>query len=420
MDRNAKRERHEERHHRKQALGRIQLADLHVAEVRRAFVTTVLFAVVVTLFAVMVHEVFVAAILGAVIGVYLRPVFCFLEDRTGQSALAAVLTLVLLLVPILVVLVYGYLEVRNAAEYLAANTDSVASQIDAALAQLPFVGQTNAQAAIAGGLNKAADFAIDLPSALQEVASAFAVDTSVFLFTAFYVFTESSEIVSYLQSKVPVRYAELAERMEGNVHGVLYGAIYGTLITQTLKSVVVFVLALVFGVPLAAVLALASFIIGFFPVVGSWSVYVPAAIYLLVFQDSPWEAGGMIAGGLLINTVLFSLVIRPKLAAKHSKVLNFYWMFIALIAGVYAFGVPGIVLGPILVGLLKAVFDTVTTDLTWRKADDDDDADSDDDDEAPKAEVLAEEELAAAQGEDSPSDDSTADADDRADGVRTD
>jgi predicted PurR-regulated permease PerM len=400
MDRTADRERHGERHtareRRKEALGRVPLARLHVAEVRRAFVTTVLFAVVVALFAVMVHEVFVAAILGAVIGVYLRPVFRFIEGRTGRPALAAVLTLVLLLVPILVVLVYGYLEVRSAAEYLDANTDSVASQIDAALGQLPFVGQTNAQAAIAGGLNRAADFTINLPSALQEAVAAFAVDASVFLFTAFYVFTGADEIVAYLRSKVPVRYAELAERIEGNVQGVLYGAIYGTLITQTLKSAVVFALALVFGVPLAAVLALASFVIGFFPVVGSWSVYVPAAIYLLVFQDAPWEAAGMVAGGLLVNTVLFSLVIRPKLAAKHSKVLNFYWMFIALIAGVYAFGVPGIVLGPILVGLLKAVFDTVTTDLSWNGSDGDGDGE---DDETPEAEVLAEEELASAQGE---------------------
>ena len=41
---------------------------------------------------------------------------------------------------------------------------------------------------------------------------------------------------------------------------------------------------LVFGVPLAAVLAILSFIIGFFPIVGSWSVYVPVAAWLLVFR----------------------------------------------------------------------------------------------------------------------------------------
>ena len=43
--------------------------------------------------------------------------------------------------------------------------------------------------------------------------------------------------------------------------------------------------------------------------------------------------------------------------------LNFYWMFVALVTGVYTFGLAGILLGPILIGLLKAVVDTVTAQL---------------------------------------------------------
>ena len=46
--------------------------------------------------------------------------------------------------------------------------------------------------------------------------------------------------------------------------------------------------------------------------------------------------------------------------------LNFYWMFVALITGVYTFGLAGILLGPILIGLLKAVIDTVTARSSWQ------------------------------------------------------
>ncbi|HET7186765.1 MAG TPA: hypothetical protein VFI52_01360, partial [Gemmatimonadaceae bacterium] len=55
-----------------------------------------------------------------------------------------------------------------------------------------------------------------------------------------------------------------------------------------------------------------------------------------------------------------------KIAAERSKVLNFYWMFVALITGVYTFGLAGILLGPILIGLLKAVIDTVTARSSWQ------------------------------------------------------
>jgi predicted PurR-regulated permease PerM len=153
------------------------------------------------------------------------------------------------------------------------------------------------------------------------------------------------------------------------VRGVLYGAIYATLVTQTLKSGVLFFMNVAFGVPLAGVLAVLAFIIGFFPIVGSWSVYVPVAAWLFVFRDAPGAALLMLATGFLLNTVFISMYLRPKLAAERSRVLNFYWMFVGLVTGVYTFGLAGILLGPILIGLLKAIVDTVAATSNWRLVD---------------------------------------------------
>ncbi len=136
--------------------------------------------------------------------------------------------------------------------------------------------------------------------------------------------------------------------------------------TQAVKSLIILGMNLAFRVPLAAVLALLSFIIGFFPIVGSWSVYVPVAAWLLVFRDAPGQALAMVAIGFFVNTVYISTYLRPKIAAERSKVLNFYWMFVGLVTGVYTFGLVGILLGPILIGLLKAIIDTVTTTSSWR------------------------------------------------------
>ena len=93
-------------------------------------------------------------------------------------------------------------------------------------------------------------------------------------------------------------------------------------------------------------LAIVSFIIGFFPIVGSWSVYVPVAAWLAVFRDAPGQALAMLVIGFLVNTVYISTFLRPKIAAERSKVLNFYWMLVALVTGVYTFGLVGILLGP--------------------------------------------------------------------------
>ena len=343
-----------------------RLADYSVPHLRRGLVTGVLLAVVGALFVVMVLKVLLAAFLGMVIAMYLRPVYTWIGARTGRPAASAVLTLLLFIVPVLAALAYGYTEVRGAAVYLSENTEAVAAEVLASVNELPFV-QTDARATIESGLGRAAELATGVPEGVQSAIGAFSVAVAVFLFTAFYVLTSAESIIGYLRGKVPPRYAGLTERLERNARGVLYGAIYSTLVTQSLKGLWVLALMLVFGVPLPFTLALLAFAIGFFPVVGSWTVYLPAAGYVLVFQDAPLKAAALVVVAFVVSTPVLSFYVRPKLAAEKSHVLNFYWMFIGLIAGVYTFGIPGILLGPLLVGLLKALLDVVTDDESWER-----------------------------------------------------
>jgi predicted PurR-regulated permease PerM len=98
-------------------------------------------------------------------------------------------------------------------------------------------------------------------------------------------------------------------------------------------------------------------------------VYVPVAIWLAIFRDQLGAAIAMVVIGTLVNTVFISMYLRPKIAADRSRVLNFYWMFVALVTGVYTFGLAGILIGPILIGLLKAVIDTVTAKSSWQLID---------------------------------------------------
>lgn len=352
-----------------------RVADLSVPEFRRIALTWLLSAIVIVLFLWMVGEVLIAAILGTVVAAYLRPLYNWFYERTGREIPSAVLTLLVVIVPILGALVYSYLELVGVLGYIAANQAEVATRIDEAIRRIPFLANVDATDTIRRYVLLVSDYGSKIPAAVQETVVELSVAIAIFLFTAAYVFTDADSIVSYVRGKVPRRYDRLREALVTNVRGVLYGAIYSTLLTQSLKTLVIFVMNLVFGVPLAAVLAVLSFIIGFFPIVGSWSVYVPIAAWLLVFRDSPVKAGLMILVGFVLNTLFISTYLRPKIAAERSGVLNFYWMFVALVTGVYTFGLAGILLGPILIGLLKAVVDSVTAQTSWRLLEAEDDGD---------------------------------------------
>jgi predicted PurR-regulated permease PerM len=117
-------------------------------------------------------------------------------------------------------------------------------------------------------------------------------------------------------------------------------------------------------VPLAVALGLITFLIGFFPLLGEWAVYIPVSIYLLVFQHRPVAASAYFLIGVAI-TVGSTLVLRPKLAAHSAERFNFYWMLVGLVTGVYAFGIPGIVLGPAILGFAKAIMDTLVGEVKY-------------------------------------------------------
>jgi len=269
-------------------------------------------------------------------------------------------------VPIVVILVYSYMQLSGVGAYAAAHQQEIVQKVDDAVRRLPFLGGSNASTAVGRMVVEATAYGARLPLAIREALAGFSVASTIFLFTAFYILIEAEKVAGYVTSKIPPRYFELRRALEINVRGVLYGAIYSTLLTQTMKSVIILAMNLVFQVPLAAPLAVVSFIIGFFPIVGSWSVYVPVAIWLAIFRDATGQALLMVIIGTLVNTVFISTYLRPKIAADRSRVLNFYWMFVALVTGVYTFGLAGILIGPILIGLLKAVVDTVTAGSSWQ------------------------------------------------------
>ncbi len=348
-----------------------RLADLTLPELRRMLVTTVLFIIVAVLFLWMVRTVIIATILGIIVAVYTRPVYTRLWRMLGNKTAAATLTLIGIIVPVLGLLVYSYSEIRDVGAYVSANQGEIVAKVDAAVRRLPFMGQANTRETIQRYVVATSDYGTRIPGLVRDALSGFAIAATIFMFTTFYVLVDAEKISAYLRSKVPPRYSELAAALESNVKGVLYGALYSTFVTQALKSAILFLLFTLFRVPLAGVLVIVSFIIGFFPIVGSWSVYVPVALWLLVFRESPAQAVALVLIGFFVNTIYISTFLRPKIAAEKSKVLNFYWMLVGLVTGVYTFGLVGVLLGPIVIGLLKAIVDTITSTSSWRLLDDD-------------------------------------------------
>lgn len=92
-----------------------------------------------------------------------------------------------------------------------------------------------------------------------------------------------------------------------------------------------------------------------FPFIGSWLVWIPATVTLML-AGRIWDAVILIIIGIAVVHPVDN-ILRPAIISSATH-LNGLLIFIALLGGVQAFGVSGLLLGPVtlilVVGLLKS------------------------------------------------------------------
>jgi predicted PurR-regulated permease PerM len=341
---------------------RRRLRELTVGDAKRFAVYAGAALLALGLFVALVWQVAVALLLGVVAGAFLVPAQEWLEARLRARAGSALVTILLIVAPLLATGAYAWREMSRYSTDVRERREQIIAAVSRSLSD--YVAVENTRATLETATTEALVRSGEAVEELREKSALLLVSATLFFFTVFYVLTQRARLVAYVKLRVPGEFLPFYERLSENVGGALRGALLAVMVDQAFKALVILVLNLVFGVPLAVVLALVTFIIGFFPLLGEWAVYVPVSVYLLVFAGSPTAAGVYLSIGVAL-TVTSSLFIRPKLAAKGAGRFNFYWMLVALVSGVYTFGVPGVVLGPAILGFSKAVLDTLVGEVRY-------------------------------------------------------
>ncbi|MBA3713405.1 MAG: AI-2E family transporter [Pyrinomonadaceae bacterium] len=339
-----------------------RLSELTLGDAKRIVVYTAATLLAALLFIALVGKVLVALLLGVVAAVYLLPVQEWLEKRLRARAGSALITIALIVIPLAALAGYAWYELSGYSNLVQDKRDEIISGISQALER--YVSKETTRAGLETAFAEAVTRSGEAIQELRKRSAILLASASIFFFTVFYVLTQRVRLTAYIKLRVPGDYLPLYDKLTENVGGALRGALRAVLIDQALKAFVILVLNLVFGVPLGVVLGLVTFMIGFFPLLGEWVVYIPVSVYLIVFRND--FTGGMIYLGIgVVLTLSSTLLLRPRLAASGARRFNFYWMLVALVTGVLAFGIPGIVLGPAILGFTKAIADTLFGDVRY-------------------------------------------------------
>ena len=169
------------------------------------------------------------------------------------------------------------------------------------------------------------------------------------LFMLFFFLRDGRTIVESLTRLIPVESGRRAQLLK-YLGEVTRAVVYGSATTALIQGVIVGIGFAFVGLPSAVVFGVLAMIASFLPA-GASLVMIPAVLYLAF--EGRWGATIFLALWTALLWVAEN-VLRPLLTAHHAKVSTLA-LFLGAIGGAAAFGILGLVIGPVLLSFIVAL-----------------------------------------------------------------
>jgi len=180
--------------------------------------------------------------------------------------------------------------------------------------------------------------------------SRFVMNFVLLLFVLFFVLRDHDVLIEFLRRALPLSRSQ-EDVLYREVREVSKSALMGSLMTAVTQGIVGGIGLWIVGFPpvfWGSVMAFTSLI----PVVGTALVWVPVALYLVVIGDYQMALFMVFWGVAVVGSI--DNFLRPMFMQGAS--MNTIVVFFSLIGGMQAFGIIGLVYGPLVFALALVLF----------------------------------------------------------------
>jgi predicted PurR-regulated permease PerM len=181
----------------------------------------------------------------------------------------------------------------------------------------------------------------------------FTVNFIIALFTLFFFLRDGAKFCQRVQRLLPMD-RDHQERLLKHIVDAVVAVVHGSLVVAMVQGLLAGLAFWVLGVPFSVLWGVVTAFVSLLPVGGSAIVSVPAAIYLFL-------QGENVRGILLLIWCLGFVgmvdnILKPLLIGNRLG-LPVLFLFFGILGGLALFGALGIILGPALLALLRALLD---------------------------------------------------------------
>ena len=169
----------------------------------------------------------------------------------------------------------------------------------------------------------------------------------IMLFVMFYAFQDGKTFISYLRRISPLGDAEQVLVLN-RIRDVARAVLVGILGTAAIQAVVAMILFKIVGIPAlfwGSLLGICSLI----PFVGTTLVWIPAVGYLFLTGQHGQAIFLAIGCGAIVANI--DNLLRPLFMSGGRTGMSYLVLFFSILGGLQAFGLVGVIYGPLISGL---------------------------------------------------------------------
>ena len=305
------------------------------------------FSLIILYFAFVIFQPFIiATITGFLLAYILYPLYKWLLKRIKNETLTAIITTIILVLVIVIplalilnTLIKEALNLYNTLDLEALKT-LISTTLDIHLPEL------NLDQIIKDTLltiaSSTSEIILSLP---QKILNFF-----VMLFFFFFSLRDGSKLVEKVKRKLPLKKSHKNQIFK-KIRSTIDSLVYGEIIISVVEGIIASLLFFLLGIDSPIFFGLLVGIFALLPLIGPASVYIPIGIYKYL-QGEYLVATLTLVLGFSLLSILLDTIIKPKVLGMKGHIHPLI-IIIGVFGGLTIFGLPGLILGPIILVILQ-------------------------------------------------------------------
>lgn len=222
-----------------------------------------------------------------------------------------------------------------------------------------FDTQTFNQDRIVNDLKQFSQNALGILQATYQGITSFVFWVFIMFFTLFYFLIDGKKMLGHLMNLSPLK-DEHDRLLIKKFISISRATLKGTIVIGTIQGLLGGITFWIVGIPSPAIWGLVMVLSSIIPMFGSGIVWLPAGIIMLLLGHI-WQGVFIFVVGFGVISMLDN-ILRPKLVGRDTAMHPLLVLF-ATLGGISVFGLPGFIIGPIIVSLFLALGEIYTIEF---------------------------------------------------------